>query len=60
MGMADKKVMVVLESPGKIKKVQSFLGSMYIVKASIGHILSLQKKDVLIENGFEQNMLFRR
>jgi len=35
----------IVESPGKIKKIQSFLGDDYKVTASIGHIRQLEKKD---------------
>jgi len=37
------KKLVICESPGKIKKIQSYLGKDYIVKASIGHIRELKK-----------------
>jgi DNA topoisomerase-1 len=37
------KKLVICESPGKIKKIQSFLGKDYVVKASIGHIRELKK-----------------
>jgi DNA topoisomerase-1 len=37
------KKLVICESPGKIKKIQSFLGNDYVVKASIGHIRELKK-----------------
>ena len=46
--------LVIVESPGKIGKLQKFLGKDYIVKASIGHIRDLQGKklSVDIEHGF--------
>ena len=44
----DKKL-VIVESPNKIKKISSFLGSEYIVKASFGHIRDLDKKDLSID-----------
>jgi DNA topoisomerase-1 len=37
------KKLVICESPGKIKKIQSFLGKDYVVKASVGHIRELKK-----------------
>lgn len=37
------KKLVICESPGKIKKIQSYLGKDYIVKASVGHIRELKK-----------------
>ncbi len=43
------KTLVILESPGKVKKIQSFLGSDYIVKASIGHIRDLEKSNKAID-----------
>jgi DNA topoisomerase-1 len=36
--------LVIVESPGKIKKIKSYLGSNYIVMASIGHIMDLPMK----------------
>ena len=49
------KNLVIVESPGKIKKIQSFLGEDFIVAASRGHIRDLSEKDlsVDIKNGFE-------
>lgn len=45
---------MIVESPGKIGKLQKFLGKDYIVKSSIGHIRDLQdnKLSVDIEHGF--------
>ena len=37
------KILVIVESPGKIKKIGEYLGSDYIVKASYGHFLDLHK-----------------
>ena len=52
--MAMSKL-VILESPGKVKTVQKYLGSDYKVVASMGHIRDLPKSKlgVDIENGFE-------
>ena len=49
------KILVIVESPGKIKKIQSILGDAYIVTASVGHIIDLNSKtmSVDIENDFE-------
>jgi DNA topoisomerase-1 len=49
------KTLVIVESPGKIKKLQSILGDDYIVMASIGHILDLHPKQMSIDlkNNFE-------
>ena len=49
------KILVIVESPGKIKKLQAILGDKYLVMASVGHILDLdpKKMSVDIENNFE-------
>jgi len=47
----DKKILVIVESPGKISKLNSILGEKYIVDASVGHIIEI--KDVDIENNFK-------
>lgn len=44
-----RKILVVVESPGKITKIQSYLGPNYIVKASYGHILSINPKGINID-----------
>lgn len=53
--MKEGKNLVIVESPGKIKKIQSALGDGYIVKASIGHIRDLDESglSIDIENGFK-------
>jgi len=53
------KTLVLLESPGKIKKIQDYLGSNYIVKASFGHVQDLDKStlSVDIQNNFEPNYI---
>lgn len=38
------KNLIIVESPAKAKKIESFLGSDYTVMASIGHIRSIAKK----------------
>jgi DNA topoisomerase I len=35
------KSLVIVESPAKVKNIQSYLGSNYIVKASVGHVRDL-------------------
>ena len=46
--------LVVVESPAKAKTIGKYLGAGYVVKASVGHVRDLRKKDgVDIENGFE-------
>lgn len=41
--------LLIVESPGKIKKLKGILGSEWIVKASVGHIRELANdgKDAL-------------
>ena len=50
----EGKNLVIVESPGKVKTIQGFLGKDYLVKASIGHIRDLQEKSlsVDVEHGF--------
>jgi DNA topoisomerase-1 len=48
--------LVIVESPTKIKKLEEFLDSSFVVKASVGHIRDLpksNKKAIDIENGFK-------
>lgn len=51
----SEKILVIVESPGKIKKIQDILGDKYIVSASVGHIidLSAKKMSIDIENDFK-------
>jgi DNA topoisomerase-1 len=53
------KTLILLESPGKIKKIQDYLGHDYIVKASFGHVQDLDKStlSVDIQNNFEPNYI---
>lgn len=53
------KTLVIVESPGKIKKINEYLGNEYIVKASIGHIQDLDKNtmSIDIENNFKPNYI---
>lgn len=53
------KKLVICESPGKIKKIQSYLGKDYIVKASVGHIRELKKGKEGIDkkNDFEPSYI---
>jgi DNA topoisomerase-1 len=49
------KALVIVESPAKAKTINKYLGKQYVVKASLGHIKDLPKKDLAvdIEHGFE-------
>ena len=42
--------LLILESPGKVKKVQEILGSGWKVAASVGHVLDLPAKYEKSEN----------
>ena len=44
-----KKILVIVESPGKIKKIGEYLGSEYIVKASYGHFLDLPSNELSVD-----------
>lgn len=54
-GLYTGKTLVVVEAPGKVKKIQGFLGPDYIVKASVGHIMDLPQKGlgVDLDNNYE-------
>src|SRR5580658_321252 len=49
------KALVIVESPAKAKTINKYLGKNYVVKASLGHIKDLPKKDLAVdvENGFK-------
>src|SRR5436190_8282399 len=49
------KSLVIVESPAKAKTINKYLGKQYIVKASLGHIKDLPKRDLAVdvEHGFE-------
>lgn len=51
--------LVILESPGKIGAVKSYLGSKYKVIASIGHVRDLPKSTlgIDIDNGFNPHYI---
>src|SRR5713226_8155648 len=47
--------LVIVESPAKAKTINKYLGRNYSVKASLGHVKDLPKKDlgIDVEHGFE-------
>ena len=49
------KGLVIIESPGKAKAIQKYLGKGFIVEASFGHVKDLPKSTlgVDIDNAFE-------
>jgi DNA topoisomerase-1 len=49
--------LLIVESPAKARTIGRYLDDSYIVKASVGHIRDLPKRDlgVDIDNGFEPN-----
>ena len=53
--MKDGQNLVIVESPGKIDKIQNALGDNFVVMASIGHIRDLDESglSIDIENGFQ-------
>lgn len=57
-----KPILVIVESPGKIKKINSILGKDYIVKASVGHIRDLDSSGLSIdvENGFSPTYIISK
>ena len=38
--------LLILESPGKVKKVQSYLGNDWKVVASVGHVRDLPEREI--------------
>jgi len=47
--MAPGKILVIVESPGKLAKIQAILGDKYLVVASVGHIIDLDPKKKIEE-----------
>ncbi|MCE5325485.1 MAG: type I DNA topoisomerase [Planctomycetaceae bacterium] len=43
------KNLVVVESPAKIKSISKYLGPGYVVKASMGHVRDLPKKNIGVD-----------
>ncbi len=54
---ANGSKLLIVESPAKARTLSRFLGDDYIVKASVGHIRDLPRRDlgVDIDNNFEPN-----
>ncbi len=49
------KALVIVESPAKAKTINKYLGKQYVVKASLGHIKDLPKRDLAVDvdHGFQ-------
>ncbi|NIT65465.1 MAG: hypothetical protein GWN51_14430, partial [Gemmatimonadetes bacterium] len=47
--------LLIVESPAKARTIGRYLGDEFVVKASVGHVRDLPKRDlgVDIENGFQ-------
>ena len=45
----QKKSLLIVESPAKAKTIEKYLGSSYIVKASMGHLIDLPKSRIGID-----------
>jgi DNA topoisomerase-1 len=58
----NEKILIIVESPGKINKIKQYLGSNYIIKASFGHLQDLDKKTLSIDvnNNFKPNYVINQ
>ncbi len=56
------KILFIVESPGKIKKINSILGNDYLVKASVGHVRDLESSGLGIDadNNFKPNYVISK
>lgn len=53
------KHLVIIESPGKVKKISQILGSKYVVKPTIGHLTLIPTKSFSINlDTFEANYIY--
>src|ERR1700751_4261737 len=43
------KSLVIVESPAKAKTIGKYLGKQFVVKASLGHIKDIPKKDLAVD-----------
>lgn len=50
------KTLVIVESPNKVKTIKGYLGSNYLVAASVGHIRDLKRTELAIDidNNFKE------
>ncbi len=49
VGKGMPKSLVIVESPNKVKTISSYLGSDYVVMASVGHVRDLEPKGLAVD-----------
>jgi DNA topoisomerase-1 len=52
------KTLVIVESPSKVKKIQSYLGDNYLVSSSMGHFRGLDPKKMSVDIDNNYNLEF--